>query len=228
MKNMKKFLSLLLVFSTSTHILAVIPSEELRKNPMVAMEIVVEPDANTPQSQQALLITLFAQKAPLTSRNFLNYVQDHFYDGSIFHRMIPNFMIQGGGYTPSMQEKTTRPAISNEASQQLKNLKGTLAMARNMEVDSATSQFFINFQDNAFLDHRDDSSQGFGYAVFGQVIDGLDKLTELQSLPTHQVGPYADVPSRQILIKRIYVLSGEEKTKALAKIARLSQVSPTF
>ena len=183
------------------------------------MEIVVEPSPEAPQSQHTILISLFSQKAPLSSRNFLNYVEDHFYDGTIFHRMIPHFMIQGGGFSPGMKVKQGRSPISNEASNNRQNTEGTIAMARTMEIDSATSQFFINLQDNPFLNHRDDTNQGYGYAVFGQIVSGLDWLEKLQELPTHQVHSYADVPLRQVIIKRARVLSGKEKQQALVSLA---------
>jgi cyclophilin family peptidyl-prolyl cis-trans isomerase len=183
--------------------------------PLVQMDIVIEPGPGEAQQQGQLLIALDAKRAPITCRNFLNYVEDHFYDGMIFHRLIADFMIQGGGFTPGMKAKSGKPAIPNEATADLKNVHGTIAMARTMEVDSASSQFFINFKDNGFLDHRDDTAQGYGYAAFGRVIAGIDWLDSLQKMPTRQVGDYADVPTRQIIIKRVRLLTGEARQQAL-------------
>ena len=196
------------------------------EDPIVQMDIVVEPGPNTSQQQGTVLIALDVKKAPISCRNFLNYVEDHFYDGLIFHRMIADFMIQGGGYGPGMKEKVAKVAIINEATKDLKNIRGSIAMARTMEVDSATSQFFINFKDNGFLDHVDDSAQGYGYAVFGQVVSGLEWLESLQQLSTHRVSGFADVPARQILIKHVKILRGKAKQAALTSLAAISQSNP--
>ena len=183
--------------------------------PLVQMDIVVEPGPGAEQQQGQLLIALDVNHAPITTRNFLNYVEDHFYDGIIFHRLIADFMIQGGGFSPGMKSKTGKAPIINEATADLKNEHGTIAMARTMEVDSASSQFFINFKDNAFLDHQDSSAQGYGYAVFGRVVSGLDWLDSLQKMSTHHAGDYSDVPVRQIVIKRVRLLSGEARQQAV-------------
>lgn len=152
-------------------------------------------------SKGTLKIELYPEKAPLTCENFLSYVRDGFYDGTIFHRVIPNFVLQGGGLTSRMQEKETRPAIKNEADNGLKNLEGALSMARTQAVDSATSQFFINLRDNAFLDH---GARDFGYAVFGRVAEGMDVVRSIARVETCDLGFYQDVPKEPVLIERMY------------------------
>ncbi len=151
-------------------------------------------------------IELYPDKAPITVKNFLEYVDAKFYDGTIFHRVIPTFMIQGGGFTAEMQQKPTRPPIKNEAGNGLKNTTGTLAMARTGVVDSATAQFFINTVDNGFLDHRDESPQGFGYAVFGKVVGGQDVVKKIAAVPTTTKPPYENVPSTPVVIESIRVV----------------------
>jgi len=153
-------------------------------------------------SKGVMKIELFEDKAPLTCENFLKYVNEGFYDGTIFHRVIPNFMIQGGGMTETMSEKTTGNPIKNEADNGLRNLRGTLAMARTQAVDSATSQFFINLRDNAFLDH---GSRDFGYAVFAQVVEGLEVMNEIAGVPTGSFGFHQDVPKEPVFIVRVSV-----------------------
>jgi len=147
-------------------------------------------------------IELFADKAPLTCENFLNYVQEGFYEGTVFHRVIPNFVVQGGGMTESMSEKKTRKPIKNEADNGLKNVRGTLSMARTQAVDSATSQFFINLRDNAFLDH---GLRDFGYAVFAQVKEGMDVVDAIAQVPTGSFGFHQNVPTEPVAITRVYV-----------------------
>src|SRR3972149_8867242 len=127
-------------------------------------------------------IELDQAKAPITVKNFLSYVDEKFYDGTIFHRVIGNFMIQGGGFTADMQQKRVKAPIKNEAGNGLKNMTGTMAMARTNVVDSATAQFFINVVDNDFLDHQNTTSQGFGYAVFGKVIQGMDVVEKIKAV----------------------------------------------
>ena len=147
--------------------------------------------------------SLDEEKAPLTVANFLRYVDAGFYDGTIFHRVIPNFMIQGGGFTPDMRQKPTQTPVKNEAANGLRNDRGTLAMARTMVVDSATSQFFINHRDNDFLNFRASNPQGFGYAVFGKLTEGLDVLDRIAAVPTGNVGPHGDVPREPVVIVSI-------------------------
>jgi cyclophilin family peptidyl-prolyl cis-trans isomerase len=151
---------------------------------------------------------LFADKAPISVKNFLAYVAKQHYDGTIFHRVIgppKNFMIQGGGFTPDMVQKPTDPPIKNEAGNGLLNERGTLAMARTRIVDSATSQFFINLKHNGFLDHRDESPMGFGYAVFGKVTKGMEVVDAIAAVPTGQKGMHGDVPLEPVVIQSIRV-----------------------
>ena len=146
----------------------------------------------------AITIELFEDDAPITVENFLAYVDEGFFDGTIFHRVIPNFMIQGGGLTAGLQQKSTRSPIKNEADNGLSNKRGTLAMARTQVVDSATAQFFINLSDNTFLDH---GARDFGYAVFGQVTDGMDVVDQIAAVPTGHRGMHADVPVETVFIE---------------------------
>ncbi|MDX1490493.1 MAG: peptidylprolyl isomerase [Pseudohongiellaceae bacterium] len=148
-------------------------------------------------------IELWADKAPVTVENFLRYVDGNLYDGLIFHRVIPGFMIQGGGMRPDMTELSTFAPIKNEANASLKNDRGTLAMARTQVVDSATSQFFINLVDNDFLNHTDNSSRGFGYAVFAEVIEGMDVVDAIAGVSTGRKGMHSDVPVETIVINSI-------------------------
>lgn len=145
-------------------------------------------------------IKLYEEEAPISSENFKNYVKDGFFEGTIFHRVIPNFMVQGGGMTENMENKSTNAPIKNEANNGKKNLRGTLAMARTMEIDSATSQFFINLVDNSFLDHGD---RDFGYAVFGEVTNGMDIVDEIASTATGSKMGHQDVPTEPITITEV-------------------------
>jgi peptidyl-prolyl cis-trans isomerase A (cyclophilin A) len=147
-----------------------------------------------------ITIELYADKAPITVKNFLGYVDSKFYDGTIFHRVIKGFMIQGGGYTADFTEKASKPAIKNEAGNGLKNERGTLAMARTPDIDSATCQFFINLVNNASLDHRDDTPDGFGYCVFGRVVSGMDVVDAIAASPTGISHRMKDVPRETITI----------------------------
>jgi peptidyl-prolyl cis-trans isomerase A (cyclophilin A) len=151
-------------------------------------------------SKGDITIELYQDKAPITVRNFLSYVDAKFYDGTVFHRVIKNFMIQGGGMTADLQEKPTGPPIKNEAANGLKNERGTIAMARTSVIDSATSQFFINHKDNLFLDHKDNSAEGFGYCVFGKVITGMDVVDAIANSPTTTAQGMGDVPRQTITI----------------------------
>ena len=166
------------------------------KNPMILMST----------SMGDIKIELYEDQAPVTAKNFLGYVNDKFYDGTIFHRVIPSFMIQGGGFDKDMKEKSAKAPIKNEAGNGLKNDSGTLAMARTNVVDSATAQFFINVKDNAFLNHRDESAAGFGYAVFGKVVDGMDVVQKIEHVQTTKKGMYADVPVEPVVIKSVTVV----------------------
>ena len=143
---------------------------------------------------------LFEDKAPVTVKNFLAYVEKGHYKGTIFHRVINNFMIQGGGFDKDMKEKSVGSPIKNEAANGVKNETGTLAMARTNVVNSATAQFFINVADNAFLDHRDTSEQGFGYAVFGKVTSGMPVVNKIKMVKTGSRGMFEDVPAEPVVI----------------------------
>lgn len=149
-------------------------------------------------------IQLDPAKAPASVANFLAYVDASFYDGTIFHRVIPTFMIQGGGYDAKLERKATKPAIQNEAANGLKNTRGTVAMARTGDPHSATAQWFVNVQDNAFLDHTGKNDQGWGYAVFGKVIDGMDTVDKIKGVKTGPSGPFSkDVPREQVVIDSV-------------------------
>ena len=167
-------------------------ADEAGGNPRVVLET----------SAGNITIELAATEAPLSVANFLQYVQAGFYSGTIFHRVIPDFMIQGGGFTADMTQKETRSTVRNEAGNGLKNLRGTVAMARRAEPDSATAQFFINLTGNDFLDHQNDTPAGMGYAVFGHVTEGLEVVDKIAATTTTSVGPMSDVPAQPIVIKR--------------------------
>ncbi|MDR3430481.1 MAG: peptidylprolyl isomerase A [Rouxiella aceris] len=142
-------------------------------------------------------------KAPVSVKNFVDYVQSGFYNNTIFHRVIPGFMVQGGGFTGNMQQKSTNAPIKNEADNGLRNLRGTISMARTADKDSATSQFFLNVADNAFIDH---GQRDFGYAVFGKIVKGMDVVDKISSVKTDNVGPYQNVPSTPIVLLSAKVL----------------------
>ncbi len=160
------------------------------KNPVVLMDT----------SMGNIKIELFADKAPITVKNFLGYVADKHYDGVVFHRVIPNFMIQGGGFEPGMKEKKTKAPIKNESSNGEANSRGTLAMARTNVPDSASSQFFINLKDNSFLD-KAQSQDRVGYCVFGKVTEGMDVVDKIAAVRTGKKGPHGDVPVADVTIK---------------------------
>jgi cyclophilin family peptidyl-prolyl cis-trans isomerase len=166
-------------------------------NPMVEMRT----------SLGTMKIELHPDKAPTTVENFLQYAREGFYDGTVFHRVISGFMIQGGGFTPDMSEKETRAPIENEASNGLKNVRGSLAMARTGDPHSASSQFFINTVDNPFLDFTAETVQGYGYAVFGQVVEGLETLDAIKKVSTASRGGYDDVPVDPVVIESVRVLN---------------------
>lgn len=152
-----------------------------------------------------ITVELDFENAPKSAENFEQYVKDGFYDGTIFHRVIENFMIQGGGFEPGMNQKETRDNIENEANNGLKNDFGTLAMARTMDPHSASSQFFINIKDNDFLNHSSKDSQGWGYAVFGKVTDGLEVLEKIRIVETTSAGGHQDVPAEDVVIEKAEV-----------------------
>jgi cyclophilin family peptidyl-prolyl cis-trans isomerase len=156
-------------------------------------------------SKGKIVVELDAQKAPKSTANFLQYAKDGFYTGTVFHRVIPGFMIQGGGFDQKMAQKPPRAPIENEAKNGLKNQRGTLAMARTMDPHSATAQFFINHRDNPPLDYP--SRDGWGYAVFGKVIEGMDVVDQIAKVPTGNAGMHSDVPRTPIVIENVKIIS---------------------
>ncbi len=172
------------------------PAAAVADSPVVRLET----------SHGDIRMELNREKAPMTVANFLQYVESGFFDGTIFHRVIRGFMIQGGGYTPDYQRKPTGDPIRNEADNGLRNDRGTVAMARTAEPHSATAQFFINVADNAFLNHQAKTRRGWGYAVFGRVVEGMDTVEAIESLPTGAGGPFPkDVPAEAVVIERALV-----------------------
>jgi cyclophilin family peptidyl-prolyl cis-trans isomerase len=151
-------------------------------------------------------LELFADKAPVSVKNFLEYVEAGFYKGTIFHRVIPGFMIQGGGFEPDMKNRQTRAPIQNEADNGLKNSAGTVAMARTPDPHSASAQFFINVKDNGFLNHTGKTPTGWGYAVFGKVTAGMDVVRKIETVPTGNVGPFQNVPVKHVIIEKAEIL----------------------
>ena len=153
-----------------------------------------------------MTLELDAENAPKTVENFLSYVSSGFYDGTIFHRVINNFMVQGGGFTADMEQKATQAPIENEANNGLKNVRGTIAMARTQDPHSATAQFFINVQDNDFLNHTGENMQGWGYAVFGKVTEGEDVLDKIRCVQTGSQAGHQDVPVEPIIIESVTII----------------------
>ncbi len=151
-------------------------------------------------------LELDTEKAPKTVKNFLNYARDGYYDGTIFHRVIDSFMIQGGGFDTNMQQKPTSEPVENEADNGLKNDFGTVAMARTMEPHSATAQFFINVKDNDFLNHSGKNMQGWGYTVFGKVVEGTEVLDKIRIVPTGSQGGHQDVPTDPVIIESVEIV----------------------
>lgn len=150
-------------------------------------------------------VNLFAQEAPETVKNFLNYVNSGFYDGTIFHRVIDGFMVQGGGFTSGMEQKSVQSPIQNEANNGLSNKTGTLAMARTPDPHSATAQFFINVNNNDFLNFSSETSQGWGYCVFAEVVEGMDIVNKIKSVATGSSGFHQDVPLEDVVIEKVTV-----------------------
>jgi cyclophilin family peptidyl-prolyl cis-trans isomerase len=154
-------------------------------------------------NQGIIIAELDAKKAPVTTKNFLSYVASGHYNGTIFHRVIPRFMIQGGGFKPGLNKKSSGSPIQNEADNGLENVIGTLAMARTSDPHSATAQFFINTSNNGFLNHTQKSARGWGYAVFGKVVEGLDVVRKIEGISTRTVGRMANVPAEDVVIEKI-------------------------
>jgi cyclophilin family peptidyl-prolyl cis-trans isomerase len=170
---------------------------------MTAEKTTSNPSVRMTTNLGVIDIEIDAQRAPLSAANFLKYVDSGFYNGTVFHRVIPGFMIQGGGFQPGLKEKPTGAPVRNEADNGLKNQKGTLAMARTPDPDSATAQFFINVADNDFLNHRSKTPQGWGYAVFGKVTQGLDVVKKIETVATKTVGPHENVPAKDVVIEKV-------------------------
>jgi peptidyl-prolyl cis-trans isomerase B (cyclophilin B) len=185
-------MSLALMLTAAATIASAAPAPEGTKNPVVVIDT----------SLGKIKVELFQEKAPITVKNFLGYVDDKFYDGTIFHRVISDFMIQGGGFEPGMKEKKTKEAIKNESSNAISNERGTIAMARTRAPNSATAQFFINVKNNPRLD-KSNSPDDVGYCVFGKVIDGIDVVDKIKSVKTGNKGDFSDVPSEDVVIKSI-------------------------
>lgn len=173
---------------------AAVAADQAAKNPVVVLET----------SMGNIKVELFQKEAPLSVKNFLDYANSGFYNGTVFHRVINGFMIQGGGFTPDMTPKKTNPPIKNEAANGLKNDRGTIAMARTMVADSATAQFFINVVNNNGLNRP--SPDGHGYAVFGKVIDGMDVVDKIKAVKTGMARGFRDVPETPVLIKSVKVI----------------------
>jgi peptidyl-prolyl cis-trans isomerase B (cyclophilin B) len=192
---MRPFMLAMLFFLTTTHSFA--------------------QDTNMPESSTKIKLTtslgditiqLNADKAPVSSANFLTYVKEGFYNGTIFHRVIPDFMAQGGGFDTAFKQKSVHEPIKNEANNGLLNKRGTLAMARTNDPDSATAQFFINYKDNSFLNHTSPTSSGWGYAVFAEVVDGMDVVDAMAKIPTGNRNGHQDVPKTDIVIEKAEVI----------------------
>ena len=175
-----------------------------------AWAMAANPTAVITTNKGTIELELFADKAPVSVENFIQYADSGFYDGTIFHRVISHFMIQGGGFTVDMEKKPTREPIVNEASNGLSNTRGTIAMARTNDPHSATAQFFINVQDNRNLDHSGQmNSRTWGYAVFGQVTEGLTVVDDIRFVETSTVPPYADVPKEPVIIESVEIRRSE-------------------
>ena len=157
-------------------------------------------------SMGTIVVQVKGKSAPISSENFLTYVKEGFYEGTIFHRIIPGFMAQGGGFDGDMKQKEVHASIKNEADNGLKNTRGTLAMARTPDPDSATAQFFINYKDNAFLDYTSSTAQGWGYAVFAEVVEGMDVVDKMEKVATGTTGGHQDVPKENIVIEKAEII----------------------
>ncbi len=189
----------LLATLVSALLLLTSTGQALADNPKVRMET----------TAGTITIELYPDKAPKSVENFLAYVDEGYYDGTVFHRVIDGFMIQGGGFTDDLQKKPTKEAIENEADNGLKNERGTIAMARTGDPHSATSQFFINHKDNDFLNHSGKNPRGWGYAVFGKVTDGMEVVDKIATAPTGGKGPFpTDVPESTIVIEKVTRIDG--------------------
>ena len=190
MKNIFKYLFLITIIFTNKGVNA-----EMATNTIITIKTTLGD----------IKLELFDDKAPKTSENFKEYIKSGFFSNTIFHRVISDFMIQGGGFTAEMQQKDTLSPIENEANNMLSNQRGTIAMARTNDPHSASSQFFINLKDNTFLDFKSETIQGWGYCVFGKVLEGLETIDKISLVPTGSYGPYQDVPNEPIIINEIII-----------------------
>ncbi len=181
--------------------------------------LAANPKVEFKTSLGTVVIDLYPENAPQTVDNFLQYVKDGFYDGTVFHRVIPGFMVQGGGFTRNLQQKPTRPAIRNEAGNGLRNAVGTVAMARTKDPHSATAQFFINVADNDFLDFKSPDENGYGYTVFGRVSAGMDVVQKMLQVPTATTGPHQNVPRTPIVIESTRLIEAAPAKSKPAKPA---------
>lgn len=194
---LKRFILALLVSLTFGTVAAAAEGQAPAKNPVVLMET----------SLGNIKIELFQKEAPISVKNFLDYVNSGFYNGTIFHRVIPNFMAQGGGYTDALKKKPGNPPIKNEATNGLKNDRGTLAMARTSVINSASSEFFINVVNNDFLNHQDETQRGYGYAVFGKVLEGMDVVDKIVATPQKSMNMlFQNLPETPVVIKSVSVV----------------------
>jgi peptidyl-prolyl cis-trans isomerase A (cyclophilin A)/peptidyl-prolyl cis-trans isomerase B (cyclophilin B) len=173
-----------------------------------ALAAAANPEVEFKTNVGSFVVELYPDKAPATVENFLRYVNDGFYQGTIFHRVIPGFVVQGGGFTKDYQQKPTREPVKNEAANGLKNVTATLAMARTSDPHSATAQFFINLRDNNSLDHRAPNPREYGYTVFGRVVKGMDVVQKIAAIPTGAGGPFpAEVPQQTVIVEQTKVLT---------------------
>jgi len=192
---MKRFSFILTLILTTTLSFAM---ENKKANTQIKVKLTT--------SMGDIVVQVKGKSAPISSENFLTYVKEGFYDGTIFHRIIPGFMAQGGGFDGELKQKDVHKAIKNEADNGVKNTRGTLAMARTPDPDSATAQFFINYKDNAFLDYTSSTAQGWGYAVFAEVIEGMDVVDKMEKVATGKKGGHQDVPKENIVIEKAEII----------------------
>ena len=201
-------LSALLPLAATAQNKAAEPAKASKPEAAAVAETPTNPKALIKTSMGDITVELDAVKAPKSVENFVKYAEDGFYNGTVFHRVIGNFMIQGGGFTPDLQQKPTRPSIPNEARNGLSNKRGTLAMARTPDPNSATAQFFVNLVDNRNLDYvSDERAETWGYAVFGKVVEGMDVVDKIAATPTGPKGPFrSDVPVTDVVIEKVEIL----------------------
>ena len=195
---MKRLFRLLLIAAVASATISA-PAAEKAAKP-------ANPKVRITTSLGAIELELDAGRAPETVKNFLNYARAGYYNGTIFHRVIPGFMIQGGGFTPGLKQKPARAPIKNEADNGLQNRAGAIAMARTPDPHSATAQFFINTVDNPLLDHRDKSFMGWGYCVFGRVVRGMEVVKKIEAVPTTTIGPLENVPAKDVVIRKVELI----------------------